>query len=94
MGVANCIMAERDIWENFREDQLKLKLAELNERDDGSAEALRDAETAWLAYREAECLMRYLVWQRGTIRSILAAGCDLQLTARRAITLAKLGGRP
>lgn len=47
--------------------------------------ALRAAQRDWLRFRESNC--HFYSLQAGTIRSIWAAYCDLDLTRRRAVEL-------
>jgi uncharacterized protein YecT (DUF1311 family) len=54
--------------------------------DPGAAAALVDldkTQTAWLAYRGAECDSVYDYWQAGTIRTSMEITCEIDLTRRR-----------
>ena len=53
-------------------------------------EALRDAQRAWIAFRDAECAMEYAAWGTGSIRSIAGADCMMSLTAERTVRLIEL----
>ena len=46
-------------------------------------EALQLSQSAWLAYRDAECSARYAWWSDGTIRGPKALQCRIDLTRER-----------
>lgn len=50
-------------------------------------EIVENAQRAWLAFREAECLMAYAGWGGGSMRNIASSACDLRMTAERAVAL-------
>lgn len=50
-------------------------------------DALRSAQRAWIAFRDAECGRLYALDRGGTIRSIVHADCMRRLTAQRADAL-------
>ena len=58
----------------------------------GIGNALRDAQRAWIAYRDAECGLAYARWQDGSMRVIVAANCLMTMTAQRAIELRDMKG--
>jgi uncharacterized protein YecT (DUF1311 family) len=51
------------------------------------AEALRTAQRAWIAWRDATCTYEELQWWGGTGASGAALGCDLRLTAEQVLAL-------
>lgn len=58
--------------------------------DPGSAAALADldkTETAWKAYRTAQCDAVYDYWQAGTIRTVMALSCEIDLTRQHTHTV-------
>jgi uncharacterized protein YecT (DUF1311 family) len=57
------------------------------------SDALRDAQRAWIAFRDADCAARYAMWQDGTIRTIVGANCHLTMTAQRTIELRDMRGQ-
>lgn len=87
MGTAMCIMAERAVWDDLLNTEYKALRAEFLARGEGLNDKLLEAQRAWIAYRDAECDLDYAIWERGTIRQIVGANCDLQMTAARAIEL-------
>ena len=46
-------------------------------------EALQLSQSAWLAYRDAECSARYAWWSDGTIRGPKTLQCRIDLTRER-----------
>ncbi len=54
-------------------------------RSDGrtEAEALRDAQRAWIAYRDQACAMEGIHFRGGSMEPLLVAACLRRLTERR-----------
>jgi len=48
---------------------------------------LRDAQRAWIAYRDANCAMEYGLWGAGSMRQIAGADCQMRMTAERMLEL-------
>lgn len=58
--------------------------------DAGAKAALADldkTETAWKAYREAQCNAVYDYWQSGTIRTVMALSCEIDATRQHTHTI-------
>lgn len=84
MGMVDCLARETAWWDQL----LNANYGTLRSDMEGEAfTALRDAQRAWIAFRDAECAFRYTFWREGTIRSLFYGSCRLDLTARRAIDL-------
>jgi uncharacterized protein YecT (DUF1311 family) len=47
-------------------------------------EALKEAQRAWIKYRDTSCALLQAVEGGGTLASVAAAGCVLEMTAERA----------
>ena len=90
IGISQCIQAEAQVWDNLLNEQYQLRRAEFAERPE-LADQLRDAQRAWIGFRDAECGLAYSIWSDGTIRTIVAANCILTETAERAVELRDLG---
>jgi uncharacterized protein YecT (DUF1311 family) len=79
------------------EDELQRYLAAARGRlksdaadDAGAAKALAafdKVQTAWIAYREADCGAVYDAWSSGTIRTTIALTCEIDLTRARTHTV-------
>ncbi|MCR9107587.1 lysozyme inhibitor LprI family protein [Marivita sp. XM-24bin2] len=100
IGIAECIQAETAMWDVILNEEYKWTqmanetadekgLSQVMDRSD----ALRDAQRAWIAFRDADCTARYAMWQDGTIRTIVGANCHLTMTAQRAIELRDMRGQ-
>jgi len=85
-GMVMCASAERDAWARILDEQL----ARLSANGADSAPSLQRAQTAWAAYREAECNYHVALWGEGSGARVALASCDAQLTADRAIALLRL----
>ena len=99
VGMSDCISSETAEWDAILNEEYKATQAVLAERDaEGRSDildrtdSLRDAQRAWIAFRDADCTARYAIWQDGTIRTIVGANCHLTMTAARAIALRDMRG--
>ena len=99
VGMAECISSETAAWDAILNEEYKATQAALEEQDSAGGaqildrtDALREAQRAWIAFRDADCTARYAIWQDGTIRTIVGANCHLTMTASRAIELRDMRG--
>ena len=99
IGAVECIQAETAVWDAILNEEYRATRAQLRDEDArGFAEGLsreitlRDAQRAWIAFRDADCTAQFAQWQDGTIRSIVAANCGLTRTAQRALELRDMRG--
>lgn len=91
LGISECLMAEHAAWDrilNREYGQLRDNYAD----DAGLVAQLRDAQRAWITFRDADCRLAYDRYGGGSMRVIAAAGCRLQHTARRALDLRDMQG--
>lgn len=93
-GMTACAVAETAIWDEFLNTAYQDLRAQMREMDAmentgevSRADALRDAQRAWIAFRDAECDFNWAMFQEGTIRSNVYAACVQDLTAQRALEL-------
>ncbi|WP_299666041.1 lysozyme inhibitor LprI family protein [uncultured Ruegeria sp.] len=91
IGIALCIQAETTVWDALLNEQYNLRRPELTEESAELANQLRDAQRAWINFRDAECGLQYSLRLGGSIRTIIAANCVLAETAERALELRDLG---
>ena len=97
LGMSMCNRAEGDAWDVLLNQEYKAAQAFGKGLDDDEAqsfpnldkrtETLRDAQRAWIAFRDAECLNEYAQWGSGSMRHIAGTACILDLTADRTIDL-------
>lgn len=93
VGMMACMGRETQAWDAILNDQWPKLMQRARSLDGGAvaqdqpgrAETLRDAQRAWIAFRDAECAHAYASGGDGSIRRILGASCLLDLTAERAI---------
>lgn len=95
IGIDTCLGRETAAWDTLLNKSYKIAVASAETMDKrlvsdglyepGAAAALVKAQRAWIAYRDAECDRRYELFKEGTIRTNIASGCLLDLTAQRAI---------
>lgn len=96
-GMATCTQEEAAVWDVIL-NEIYTEIQNMNAAADEAGlsplidrtDALRTAQRAWIAFRDAECAARYAMWQDGTIRSLEAAACHMTLTAQRAMALREM----
>lgn len=100
LGMVDCLRRETRAWDRLLDEEYAAATAWAQVEDDAErplfpefaarAEALRTAQAAWVAFRDAECRLAYAAWGAGSIRSIAGAVCHRDMTAERAIALKAL----
>ena len=100
-GISACIVAETEAWDRMLNDEYQQTMAAFRALDATGDVAgrglersptLREAQRAWIAFRDAECELQYARWGLGTMRQIAGANCLLAMTAERAIKLVEMRG--
>ncbi|MEJ6401615.1 lysozyme inhibitor LprI family protein [Yoonia sp. 2307UL14-13] len=94
-GIAACISAETAVWDALLNEEYQALRAHFSGVQGGGTDAttdelldyLRGAQRAWIAFRDADCDLRYTQYQGGAIRSIVGANCRMTKTASRALEL-------
>ena len=98
-GMVACIGAETDAWDTILNEEYQATMQALRGRDStGDVAApdmtrertLREAQRAWIAFRDAECRAQYALWGTGTLRQVVGANCVMSETAERAIELRQM----
>ena len=101
LGMVSCTVAEARAWDAILNVEYQQTLDDLEAMDTreavqfpdyaARADSLRDAQRAWIAFRDAECGLVYAMWGAGSMRNIASANCKLEMTAERALELRNLG---
>ena len=95
-GMVECIGTETAAWDRVLNEEYAATMAAFREMDatgDVVAEdftregKLREAQRAWIAFRDAECALQYSRWGMGTLRQVVGANCLMEATAERAVEL-------
>lgn len=75
-------------------DAYKRAMAEMKDMDanmpedlQGAADALRDAQRAWITYRDANCLHAGFPMRGGSAEPLLVYGCMAEMTNDRTVEL-------
>lgn len=98
-GMVACIQTETSVWDAILNEEYQATMETLRELDaSGDVAApdltregtLKDAQRAWIAFRDAECRAQYALWGTGTLRQIVGANCVMDETAERAIELRQM----
>jgi len=97
LGMMSCLLKERDVWDEQLNEAYGLARDTARFLDKEDLEffpefavrdtQVRDAQRAWIAYRDAKCDMEYGLWGSGSMRQIIGADCLMQMTARRTLEL-------
>ncbi|TBN43883.1 DUF1311 domain-containing protein [Paracoccus subflavus] len=91
IGISRCVMGEHAAWDAALNREYQAARAHYAE-DQTAADRLRDAQRAWIAWRDAECAFQYARYGGGSMRTIAAANCQMSMTAMRALELRSLQG--
>lgn len=86
-GMAMCDQRETMWWDEMLNHNYAILKDALSAEE---FDHLREAQRAWLAYREAECGFQYFYWRDGTIARIFVSSCHLHMTAERALDLGEV----
>lgn len=93
-GMGFCLGAEHDLWDaklNAAFQTLRADYAAQDaDRFEGApalAEALRDMQRGWIAFRDARCSFEAAQWYGGTGSSPAFLGCVMQMTAEQTLYL-------
>ena len=97
LGISMCSQTETDVWDAILNAEYRQTMTWAKQRDAqegpefpafaNRADALRNAQRAWIAFRDAECELEYSLWGAGSMRHIAGSSCLMQQTAQRAIEL-------
>ena len=97
LGMTTCNHAETMAWDVLlnEEYQATMAWAKAFDADDSHSfpefanreATLREAQRAWITYRDAECGLQYAIWGAGSMRHISGTACMLRETAERTIEL-------
>lgn len=102
IGMMFCALMERELWDaklnvvyqeqvQFAAD-IDRKTMEYGQAEFANLEdSLRDAQRAWIPFRDAQCSLEYAQWGAGSMRQIAGATCHRNMTAERAIYLMTAG---
>lgn len=96
-GMTACLSAEADAWDRLLNDHYasaRLAAQDADAADRATAPAyavrvarLRDAQRAWIAFRDANCALDHAAWGMGSMARIAFADCRLHMTAERTLEL-------
>ena len=100
LGMVSCMAAETAVWDRHLNEEYRTSLRWAEAMDEADltnfpefanrVASLRDAQRAWVVFRDAECGLEYAVWGAGSMRHLAGASCQLEMTAERTITLRSL----
>jgi uncharacterized protein YecT (DUF1311 family) len=93
VGMGACLAAERDEWDARLNEVYQARMAEHRASDAeykpalSEADTLRDAQRAWIPFRDANCLYEISHWGGGTGAGPAGTACAMRMTAERALEL-------
>ena len=79
-----CQERETRIWDELLNKAFQDARAHL---DSAAGGALKDAQRAWIAFRDAKCAVSEKEYEGGTMATIMVADCKRTETGRRAIEM-------
>jgi uncharacterized protein YecT (DUF1311 family) len=84
IGMVDCNTKEQTFWD----DMLNNAYGELEARLDADAfAALKQAQEAWIPWRDAKCEAVLAIFSEGSIRGVIYSSCLMETTAQRAVDL-------
>lgn len=83
LGMSGCLDRERAYWDGA----LNYYYQDLRARDAARADALRDTQRAWIAWRDATCAYEAADYAGGTLAGVVTVDCLLRQTARQTLFL-------
>ena len=81
-GQGECIDKERAVWDDFLNREYRALLAAVPE---AAKPRLREAQRAWVRYRDLDCITPYHFFEGGTMAQPMVRQCHARETARRAM---------
>ena len=99
-GMMQCLISEGGAWDAIlnREYGRARDWARQRDAEDAGGptesareQTLRDAQRAWIAFRDANCAMEYAAWGAGSMRMIAGADCVNRMTFERVLDLRDYG---
>ena len=100
-GMGGCLSAEADWWDGQLNaaDKALMKNEKNMDRENGlsensvtsAAKALRQAQRAWIPFRDATCAYEYSQWGGGTGGGPASVACYMRMTAQQALYLQYAG---
>jgi len=96
-GMSHCLYADAAFWDEKLNALWGHAMAVVRDADAADmeyapdfavrAERLRDAQRAWIAFRDAQCAFDYAVFGDGSLRLLLYPGCLADMTFDRVTDL-------
>lgn len=82
-------IADADLTEAYRAAQLAMKAIDASTLGvkRGASVSLRDAERAWITYRDAACLSESFAWKGGSGEMMVIHLCRTRITKQRTADL-------
>lgn len=84
LGMNQCFAAERDLWDARLNDAYR---SGMDRFTPVGAEALREMQRKWIAFRDAACDFEAVRYDGGTLAGTVRLQCQMELTADQALRL-------
>lgn len=84
LGMNQCLAAERDLWDARLNDAYRLGMDRVTPV---RAEALREMQRRWIAFRDAACNYEAARYDGGSLAGTVRLQCQMELTADQALRL-------
>jgi uncharacterized protein YecT (DUF1311 family) len=86
MTIVSCQIREQKIWDDYLNDWYGEALKRLRDEPNAAA-ALKEAQRAWIQYRDAKCDYWEKRYEGGTFASVATGNCMRVTTGQRAIEM-------
>mgnify|MGYP003672589741 FL=1 len=83
-GMIRCTVEEYNAWDARLNTAYGAYMQGLDAPRDG---ALREAQRAWMALRDADCAFAASAYEGGSMQPLVTAGCRMDYAARRTLRL-------
>ncbi|MGL6211181.1 MAG: lysozyme inhibitor LprI family protein [Paracoccaceae bacterium] len=96
LAIMECQSGEADAWFDLVTDHLNPSIIEkLREYEETVSDPayiskwnrMKEAQDAWLRYRDAQCALLYAEFQDGSMKNIVSSDCKMRMTAARAFEI-------
>jgi uncharacterized protein YecT (DUF1311 family) len=82
--MVQCVDGETTVWDALLNADYQRLLGDVPSK---AADAVREAQRAWIALRDADCKVPYDIYEGGSMARLDAANCMLDHTAERVLQL-------
>ena len=83
-GIEDCMKREAAYWDEMLNDRYQKLMANFSKKN---AKKLKAMQHSWIAWRKEKCELAYMLYEGGSMASVMAASCMMETTGVRALEL-------